>query len=344
MGLGDGPALEEPADGDRTGRGQQAGADRDEQDEGERLGADRDRPAAAGRHAPRRSDRGHEGGDPPAAAPGAGPDHEARRRLPCDREHDPVLEAVGRPDRVGRRERFQLARHHERVGQLGVRRLRLTGGARRPQLGRIEAAARPGHAAPPGSTVERRRWSPRRSWVLTVPSGRSVWRAISSSWSSPKKRRVTTSRYGSGNAATAPRRSAARSPRTARSAGSFCPAAATDRASSAAAAGSVRSGSAGSGRIDPGDGPPAAGLAERDAHRDPGQPCPERSFAAPARERAIRGHERFLGRILGLVQVAEDAVAGANDRRRFALHEQAVGVAITGQHGIDDRPLIAGIG
>ena len=41
---------------------------------------------------------------------------------------------------------------------------------------------------------------PRWRWVLTVPSGRPVWRAISSRLISPKKRNVTTSRYGSASA------------------------------------------------------------------------------------------------------------------------------------------------
>ena len=82
-------------------------------------------------------------------------------------------------------------------------------------------------------------------------------------------------------------------------------------------------------------------LAQSDPDRDPGQPRAERAVAAPARERAVGGHERLLGGVLGLVQVAEDAVAGPDDRGRFALDEEAEGIAVAGEHGIDDRAVIA---
>ena len=62
------------------------------------------------------------------------------------------------------------------------------------QFAGVEPTGRAGHASDRPSTVARRRNRPRCRWVLTVPSGRSVWRAISSSESSPKNRRVTTSR------------------------------------------------------------------------------------------------------------------------------------------------------
>ena len=88
-------------------------------------------------------------------------------------------------DARARGQRLELARRGERIGQLGGRRLGLAG---RRQLGRIEPADAARSCVAPGSTVSRRRSRPRRRWVLTVPSGRSVWRAISSSESSPKKR------------------------------------------------------------------------------------------------------------------------------------------------------------
>ena len=54
-------------------------------------------------------------------------------------------------------------------------------------------------------------------------------------------------------------------------------------------------------------------------------------------ERAIGGHEGLLGGVLGLVQVAEDPVAGPDDRGRLALDEAAEGVAVPGEDGLDRR-------
>ena len=104
-----------------------------------------------------------------------------------------------------------------------------------------------------------------------------------------------------------------------------------DRGSVAAAAG----------RVEPADRAPLPDLAQRDADRDPRQPRPERAVAAPAGERAIGGHEGLLGGILGLVQVAEDPMAGPDDGCRFALDEVAVGVAVAGEDGVDDRAITA---
>jgi hypothetical protein len=42
------------------------------------------------------------------------------------------------------------------------------------------------------------------------------------------------------------------------------------------------------------------------------------------------------------VEVAEDAVARANDRDRLALDEHAERVAIAGEDGLDDRAFIEG--
>ena len=86
---------------------------------------------------------------------------------------------------------------------------------------------------------------------------------------------------------------------------------------------------------------PLAGLAQGDPDRDARQPRPERAVAAPAGERAIGGHECLLGGILGLVEVAEDPVAGPDDRRRLALDEAAEGVAVAGEDGLD-RGAVAG--
>ena len=82
---------------------------------------------------------------------------------------------------------------------------------------------------------------------------------------------------------------------------------------------------------------PLAESSQRDAHGDPRQPRAERAVAAPAGERPIGGHECLLGDVLGLVQVAEDAMARSDDRRRLALDEVTEGVAIAGEDGIHDR-------
>ena len=70
------------------------------------------------------------------------------------------------------------------------------------------------------------------------------------------------------------------------------------------------------------------GLAQSDPDRDARQPRTERSVATPARQRTVRGHERLLRGVLGLVEVAEDPMAGPDDRRRLALDEPAEGISV----------------
>jgi len=67
----------------------------------------------------------------------------------------------------------------------------------------------------------------------------------------------------------------------------------------------------------------------------------ERAVAPPAGERAVGGHERLLGGVLGLMQIAEDAMAGPDDRHRLAFDELPVGIPVACEDGIDDRALIA---
>ena len=203
------------------------------------------------------------------------------------------------------------------------------------------SGGRAAHASLQGSTVPRRRRRPRRRCVFTVGSGRSVWRAISSSDSSPKKRSVTVSRYGSGRVDTA-----------ARSVGLALGAQREHRGIGAGAdrdrlrvAGRRRriatAGHAAGRRVEPADGAPLADLAQGDADRDAGQPRTERALAAPARERSVGGHERLLRGVLGLVEVAEDPMAGPDDRRRFALDQMPIGITVAGEDGVDDGAVTA---
>ena len=185
----------------------------------------------------------------------------------------------------------------------------------------------------------RTRASPRWSWVLTVPIGRPVWRAISSSVASPKNRSATTSRYGSGRAATAVRISVARSARIERRAGSVMRCrgdGGTIRRSVAPALG-VPADRAGSRHV---DGPSPAGLSEGDPDPDPRQPRAERTVATPARERSVRRHERLLGRVLGLGVVAEDALTGPDERGRLTLDESTERLTVTGEHRLHDGTLV----
>ena len=90
------------------------------------------------------------------------------------------------------------------------------------------------------------------------------------------------------------------------------------------------------GRVDPGHGLALADTPQREADRDARQPRSEGTVAAPARERPIGGHESLLGDVLGLMEVAEDPMAGPHDRRGFALDELAKGISVASEHGIDD--------
>jgi hypothetical protein len=65
---------------------------------------------------------------------------------------------------------------------------------------------------------------------------------------------------------------------------------------------------------------------------------------APAREALERGHEGLLGGVLGLVEVAEDSMAGADDSRGFAFDEDPERVAISGKNSLDNGALIDDLG
>lgn len=84
--------------------------------------------------------------------------------------------------------------------------------------------------------------------------------------------------------------------------------------------------------------------AKRDPHGDPREPCPEGPVAAPAGEAPERGHERLLGCIFGLMDIPEDAMAGADDRRGFVLDEDSERVPIAGQDGLDNGAFIDDLG
>ena len=52
----------------------------------------------------------------------------------------------------------------------------------------------------------------------------------------------------------------------------------------------------------------------------------------------IGGHEGFVRRILGLGEIAKDAITGADAHRLLTVHEVCKCVAIAGQYGVDDAP------
>ena len=183
--------IEEATDRDCAEGRQRSGRDKHQKDQRERLGTHRERTAAGAGHGPCVPDGEQEGGRTTAADRRPGADDDAWRGFGGDRGHDPVLEALGGADAVDRRQPFELARGRQQLGGLGGGGLGLAGGS---ELGGIEPSTRPAHASLRGSTVPRNSRRPRRRCVLTVASGRSVWRVISSSESSPKKRKPTTSR------------------------------------------------------------------------------------------------------------------------------------------------------
>jgi len=98
------------------------------------------------------------------------------------------------------------------------------------------------------------------------------------------------------------------------------------------------------GRVDPGDVAPALGATKRDPDRDPGQPGTERAVAPPGSQAPEGGHEGLLRRILGFMEVTEDAVAGPLDRWTLAFDEEPERVAIAGQDGIDSGAFIGDLG
>ena len=93
-------------------------------------------------------------------------------------------------------------------------------------------------------------------------------------------------------------------------------------------------------RVDPGDVSPALGTAERDPDGDPRQPRAERTVATPGGETPECDHECLLGGILGLVEIAQDAMAGSQDGRALALDEESERLTVAGQDGIDSGAFI----
>jgi hypothetical protein len=98
------------------------------------------------------------------------------------------------------------------------------------------------------------------------------------------------------------------------------------------------------GGIDPRDVAPLLCPPERDPDGDPGEPRPDRAIGPPAGEASEPHHERLLGRILGFMEVPQDPVARPDDRRRLALDEDAEGLAIAGEDGVDSAAFIKGLG
>ena len=92
--------------------------------------------------------------------------------------------------------------------------------------------------------------------------------------------------------------------------------------------------------VNPGHGLSATRLSNCDANRDPREPGPKRPFAAPARERAIRGHKGLLRSIFSVVKVAEDPMTGPDNGSGFAIDKMAEGLTIAGENRIDDGTVI----
>jgi hypothetical protein len=97
-------------------------------------------------------------------------------------------------------------------------------------------------------------------------------------------------------------------------------------------------------RVDPGHVATALGSAESDADGNPRQPRTEGSVMPPPCEALEGGHEGFLGCVLGLLEIAEDAMAGANDSGRFMIDEDPERIAIASQDSIDNGALIDDLG
>ncbi|HEY8632274.1 MAG TPA: hypothetical protein VIL50_03900, partial [Candidatus Limnocylindrales bacterium] len=66
--------------------------------------------------------------------------------------------------------------------------------------------------------------------------------------------------------------------------------------------------------------------------------------AAPTGEAPEGGHECLLGGVLGLVEIAEDAMARADDTSRFAVDEDPERVTIAGQDSLDSGAFIGDLG
>jgi hypothetical protein len=100
----------------------------------------------------------------------------------------------------------------------------------------------------------------------------------------------------------------------------------------------------GVGRVDPRHVAPALGPSQGDPDRDPDEPRREWTVAAPPGEAAECDHEGLLGRILGLVEVAEDSVTRPDDRGRFTLDEDPECVPVPRQDGLDGGALVEDAG
>ena len=92
--------------------------------------------------------------------------------------------------------------------------------------------------------------------------------------------------------------------------------------------------------IDPRDVPSTLNAAQSDPHRDPGEPGSEGALTSPSCEALERGHEGLLRCVLGLMDVTEDPVTRANDTRRLAVDEHAERLAVAGEDGVDDDPVV----
>lgn len=98
------------------------------------------------------------------------------------------------------------------------------------------------------------------------------------------------------------------------------------------------------GWVDPRDVVTTLRPAKGDPHRDPGDPGAERTVTAPAGQTPEGGHEGLLRGVLGLMEIAEDAMAGADDRGRFAVDEDPERVTIAGQDSLDSGAFIGDLG
>jgi hypothetical protein len=98
------------------------------------------------------------------------------------------------------------------------------------------------------------------------------------------------------------------------------------------------------GRVDPAHLAATLRSTNGDPDRDARDPGAEGSLAAPAGEAAEGSHERLLRGILGLVEIPEDAVAGADDRGRFAIDEEPERIAIASQDSLDSGAFIDDLG
>ena len=77
--------------------------------------------------------------------------------------------------------------------------------------------------------------------------------------------------------------------------------------------------------------------ARRNASRTPirASHAPNGPSPRHGRERSERHEERLLGDVLGLVRIAEHALAGAHEHVRLPFHQESERLAVAAQHGID---------